>query len=115
MKDYRQYEPIFGVWHITKLLGEGSLGKVFEMESERCGTVAKAALKVIPLLPDRDDAGGRTSTTPGLPRGGRRMFSAFAAFWRRERSFPEPAQDQQMMDSLAQRHADNINDAQGKC
>lgn len=59
MKDYRQYEPIFGVWHITKLLGEGSLGKVFEMESERCGTVAKAALKVIPLLPDRDNAGGQ--------------------------------------------------------
>ena len=46
---YKQYEPIFGVWHITRLIGEGSFGKVFEMEREDFGTVYKAALKAITI------------------------------------------------------------------
>jgi len=44
---YKQYEPIFGVWHITRLIGEGSFGKVFEMEREDFGVTYKAALKAI--------------------------------------------------------------------
>lgn len=51
MKDYRQYEPIFGVCCWEKAAWAKSL--------RCCGTVAKAALKVIPLLPDPDDAGGQ--------------------------------------------------------
>ena len=31
---YKQYEPIFGVWYISRLIGEGSFGKVFELERE---------------------------------------------------------------------------------
>ena len=46
---YKQYEPIFGVWHITRLIGEGSFGKVFEMEREDFGEVYKAALKAITI------------------------------------------------------------------
>ena len=46
---YKQYEPIFGVWHITRLIGEGSFGKVFEMEREDFGQVYKAALKAITI------------------------------------------------------------------
>ena len=46
---YKQYEPIFGVWHITRLIGEGSLSKVFEMEREDFGQVHKAALKAITI------------------------------------------------------------------
>ena len=44
---YKQYEPIFGAWKITRLIGEGSFGKVFEMEREDFGVTYKAALKAI--------------------------------------------------------------------
>ena len=46
---YKQYEPIFGVWHITRQLGEGAYGKVFEMEREDFGVTYKAALKAITI------------------------------------------------------------------
>ena len=46
---YKQYEPIFGGWHITRLIGEGSFGKVFEIEREDFGQVYKAALKAITI------------------------------------------------------------------
>ena len=35
---YKQYEPIFGSWHITRQIGEGSFGKVFEIQREDFGT-----------------------------------------------------------------------------
>lgn len=44
---YAQYEPLFGVWHITKQIGEGSFGRVFELEREDFGQTYKAALKAI--------------------------------------------------------------------
>ena len=44
---YRQYEPIFGSWHITRQIGEGSFGKVFEIQREDFGTTYRAALKAI--------------------------------------------------------------------
>lgn len=44
---YKQYEPIFGAWHITRLIGEGSFGKVFEIVREDFGVTYKAALKAI--------------------------------------------------------------------
>ena len=44
---YKQYEPIFGSWRITRLIGEGSFGKVFEIEREDFGVTYKAALKAI--------------------------------------------------------------------
>ena len=46
---YKQYEPIFGSWHITRLIGEGSFGKVFEIQREDFGQVYKAALKAITI------------------------------------------------------------------
>ena len=46
---YKQYEPIFGSWQITRLIGEGSFGKVFEIQREDFGEVYKAALKVITI------------------------------------------------------------------
>ena len=46
---YKQYEPIFGVWRITRLIGEGFQSKVFEMEREDCGVTYKAALKAITI------------------------------------------------------------------
>lgn len=52
---YRHYEPVFGVWHITRFLGEGSLGKVFEIRQETFGMVSTAALKIITLPRDGDE------------------------------------------------------------
>ena len=46
---YKQYEPIFGAWRITRLIGEGSFGKVFEMEREDFGVTFKAALKAVTI------------------------------------------------------------------
>ena len=44
---YKQYEPIFGSWRITRQIGEGSFGKVFEIEREDFGVTYRAALKAI--------------------------------------------------------------------
>ena len=53
MNYYKQYEPIFGEWRITKQLGEGSFGKVFAMEREDFGVRYEAALKAITIPASR--------------------------------------------------------------
>ena len=44
---YKQYEPLFGSWRITRQIGEGSFGKVFEIERKDFGVTYRAALKAI--------------------------------------------------------------------
>lgn len=46
---YRKYEPVFNSWYLKKMLGEGSYGKVFEIEREDFGTTYKAALKTMTI------------------------------------------------------------------
>lgn len=46
---YKKMEPFWGVWRIKRLIGEGSFGKVFEIEREDFGRVYKAALKAITI------------------------------------------------------------------
>ena len=46
---YKKYEPIFGEWSIVRELGEGSFGKVFEIERRDFGYTYKAALKAITI------------------------------------------------------------------
>ena len=48
---YKKYEPVFGKWYITKQLGAGSYGKVFEIERTDAldGTVYRGALKAITI------------------------------------------------------------------
>ena len=53
---YKQYEPIFGSWYITRLIGEGSFGKVFEIEREDFGVTYKAALKAITIPASQSEA-----------------------------------------------------------
>lgn len=52
---YRKFEPLFGSWKIIRLLGEGSFGKVFEIEKEEFGAVYKSALKVITVPQSESD------------------------------------------------------------
>lgn len=46
---YKQNEPYFGEWYITRLLGKGGYGKVFEIERKDpfSKTTYKAAMKII--------------------------------------------------------------------
>ena len=46
---YKKYEPIFGKWHIVRELGEGSFGKVFEIEHRDLSGTYSSALKVITI------------------------------------------------------------------
>ena len=49
MSYYKKYEPIFGEWSIVREIGEGSFGKVFEIERRDFGYTYKAALKAITI------------------------------------------------------------------
>mgnify|MGYP003302704213 CR=1 FL=1 len=49
MEYFKKYEPLFGAWHITRLIGEGSFGKVFEIERKDFGKTYKSALKAITI------------------------------------------------------------------
>jgi serine/threonine protein kinase len=51
----RQYEPFWGSWYITKLLGEGGYGSVFEIEKKEFDHTYKAALKAISVPPNQSD------------------------------------------------------------
>ncbi len=46
---YKAMEPFWGTWRIKKMIGEGSFGKVFEIEREDFGRTYKAAMKVITI------------------------------------------------------------------
>ena len=59
MEEYRKYEPIFGSWYLSRLIGKGSFGKVFEITREDYGTTYKAALKLISVPQDEDDIKSR--------------------------------------------------------
>ena len=59
MEEYRKYEPIFGAWYLSRLIGKGSFGKVFEITREELGTTYRAALKIITIPQDEDDIRSR--------------------------------------------------------
>ena len=52
-----EYEPLFGRWHVTRKIGAGSNGSVYEMEAESDANVEaqRSALKVITIPSGGDD------------------------------------------------------------
>ena len=52
---YRRYEPLFGAWHITGQLGEGSGGSVFVIERQEWGQTYRSALKAITVPGSRGE------------------------------------------------------------
>ncbi len=46
---------LFEGWHVTKFLGEGSYGKVYEIEREEFGVKSQSALKVISIPKNRNE------------------------------------------------------------
>ena len=55
IEHYKQYEPLFGEWRISRLIGKGSFGEVYEIERSNFGTIYKAALKVISIPIDESE------------------------------------------------------------
>ena len=49
MSDIKQYEPLWGTWHVDSLLGEGSYGKVYKVRKEEFGKTYEAAVKIISI------------------------------------------------------------------
>ena len=53
--EYTKYEPIFGSWYITKQLGQGSEGKLFEIQKkDALGHVSFSAMKAITIPGDEE-------------------------------------------------------------
>ena len=51
-----EYEPLFGSWHITRRLGSGAAGFVYEIEREdEFGVTLKSAMKVISIPAGGED------------------------------------------------------------
>ncbi len=69
---YKQYEPVFGSWHMTRLIGEGSFGKVFEIEREDCGTTYKAALKAVTIPSSQSEV--QSVLSEGMDEGSVRTY-----------------------------------------
>ena len=67
MTYYKRYEPFFGTWYITKMLGEGSFGRVFEIERQDFGEIYKAALKIITVPQSESEV--RSVMSSGMDKG----------------------------------------------
>ena len=66
MDDYKKYEPFFGAWYITKLIGKGSFGRVYEISRQEFGMEYKAALKIISVPQDEDEVKARMTEGTGV-------------------------------------------------
>ena len=49
MTDIKQYEPLWGAWHVDSLIGEGSFGKVYKVRREEFGKTYYAAVKMLSI------------------------------------------------------------------
>lgn len=55
-RDYRMYEPLFGSWYITKQIGSGSAGNVYEIRrTDEFGVTIRSALKAVTLPAGGED------------------------------------------------------------
>lgn len=55
INNYKKYEPFFNSWYITRMIGEGSFGKVYEVEREDFGRNYKSALKIITIPQNKNE------------------------------------------------------------
>lgn len=55
INNYKKYEPFFNSWYITKMIGEGSFGRVYEVEREDFGRKYKSALKIITIPQNKNE------------------------------------------------------------
>ena len=55
MRTYAIGDTVFGSWRLTRLLGEGSYGRVYQAERDDFGVTYQAAIKIITI--PRDEGG----------------------------------------------------------
>lgn len=72
IQDYQRYEPIFGCWKIVRQIGEGSFGKVFEIQRQDFGITYKAALKAITIPQNQNEV--RDVLSEGMDDGSVRTY-----------------------------------------
>ena len=78
MSDIRQYEPLWGSWHVESLIGEGSFGKVYKVCREEFGKKYYSAVKIISIPQNEVDI--RQMRGEGLDEASvRSYFHAFVA------------------------------------
>lgn len=51
MTDIRQYEPLWGSWHVESQIGEGSYGKVYKIRKDEFGKTYDSAMKILSIPP----------------------------------------------------------------
>jgi len=51
MPDIMSFSPLWGIWHITKHIGSGTFGDVYEAKRAEMGREYVTAIKHIPILP----------------------------------------------------------------
>ena len=49
MTEIKQYEPLWGAWHVDSLIGEGAFGKVYKLHREEFGKTYYSAVKLISI------------------------------------------------------------------
>ena len=65
---YRPGAQVLGDWNIVSCLGEGSYGKVFEIERSEFGQTYRAALKVITVPQSKAEIGSILSEGMSTPQ-----------------------------------------------
>jgi serine/threonine protein kinase len=76
MTDIKQYEPLWGAWHVESLIGEGSFGKVYKVRRDEFGKTYHSAVKMISI--PQNEAALRQAQSEGMT--GDSIRSYFHAF-----------------------------------
>ncbi len=78
MSDIKQYEPLWGAWHVDSLIGEGSFGKVYKVRREEFGITYYSAVKILTI--PQSEADLRQIRGEGMDEASARSyFHAFVA------------------------------------
>ncbi|MDR2176159.1 MAG: serine/threonine protein kinase [Synergistaceae bacterium] len=76
MADIKQYEPLWGSWHVEAPLGEGAFGKVYRVKKEEFGKTYYSAVKILSI--PQNEADLRQARSEGLDEASARSY--FHAF-----------------------------------
>ncbi len=76
MADIKQYEPLWGSWHVESPLGEGSFGKVYKIRKDEFSKTYYSAVKILSIPPS--DAALLQARSEGMDDASARSY--FHAF-----------------------------------
>ncbi|MDR1376347.1 MAG: serine/threonine protein kinase, partial [Synergistaceae bacterium] len=76
MSDIKEYEPLWGSWHVESLIGKGAFGKVYKVKKEEFGKSYYSAVKILSIPQNETDL--RWAKSEGLNEASARSY--FHAF-----------------------------------